>query len=286
MRIGVDIGGTGVRAAVVEDGVIRGTVRSVPLLDRTPARVVQVVADLARDLGASHLGVGMPGFVHRGVVLGSPNFPGWQNTDLQGQLRRATGVPVLVGNDANVAALGAWIERGRPGDLIVITLGTGVGGGVIVDGRSLVGARGAGAEIGHIPVGGSRRCGCGGLGCLETWCGTVGLIAAAAELGVTVDNGAAVVRAARAGEAWANQVLAQAAAALGRALVALVNLFNPEVIVIAGGLAAAQGALAPAVDWLQEHAIRPSAELVEVVWGGRADRWAILGAAALQEVSR
>ncbi|TVQ91005.1 MAG: ROK family protein [Deltaproteobacteria bacterium] len=281
MIVGVDIGGSGVRAARVEQGRIVDEIRRVGLDDREPNHVVQIVASLARELGATALGVGVPGFVHRGVVLGSPNFPSFDRLPLQDLLQEATRLPVIVGNDANVAALGVWAERGGREDLILLTLGTGVGGGVVLGGRLLEGAGGTGAELGHLHVGGERRCGCGGLGCLETWCGTVGLLAIAAERGQKLSDGAAIVKAAEQGQEWAVEVLGQASLHLGKGLISLVNLFNPEVIVLAGGLAEAGHWFQPAERYMRRYAILPSAELVQVVWGGRADRWAILGAGAL-----
>jgi glucokinase len=280
VRIGVDIGGSGVRAARVQGGAFASEIVARPLVDRSPARVLDAVADAIAPLGPAPVGVGVPGFVHRGVVLGSPNFPGWEGYDLQAALHARLGVPVAVGNDANVAALGAWAERGGDELLVLLTLGTGVGGGVVVDGRPLVGAGGTGAELGHLFVGGARRCGCGGVGCLETWCGTVGLCAAARERGVEVADGETVVAAADAGEPWALEVLAGAALHLGRALVSLVNVFNPDVVVIAGGLAAARRHLVSAEDHLRVHGVPPSVARARIVWGGRAERWAILGAAA------
>lgn len=151
----------------------------------------------------------------------------------------------------------------------------------MIGGRLLVGAGGTGAELGHIHVGGDRACGCGGAGCLEMWCGTVGLKAAALERGRAVLDGEEVIEAARAGEIWAVEVIQAAAEHLGKGLVSLVNVFNPDVVVIAGGLAQAGDLLAPAETWLRARAVPPSASRARLVWGGRADRWAILGAGAL-----
>jgi glucokinase len=279
VRVGVDIGGSGVRAARVDGGALASPIAARPAPAPSPEALVEAVASLAAELGATGVGVGVPGFVHDGVVLGSPNLPWLAGVDLRAALVERAGVPVAVGNDANVAALGAWAERGATEDLVVLTLGTGVGGGVVVGGRLLVGAGGTGAELGHIYVGGERSCGCGGVGCLETWCGTVGLRAGAAERGFRVSDGLDVVAAADAGEPWALDVLAEAATHLGFGLITLVNVFNPDAVVIAGGLAGARHHLGAAERALA-HAVPPSAARVRIAWGGRADRWAILGAAA------
>ncbi len=287
MRIGVDIGGSGVRAAPVQAGAIAGSVVRRRLPDRDPATVVRTVCDAVHAIGRpTAVGVGVPGFVRDGVVLGSPNFPGWEGEDLRGRLAGALGVPVSLANDANVAALGAWRSRGASEDLVLLTLGTGVGGGLVLGGRLWEGSGGTGAEVGHIHVGGTRRCGCGGVGCLETFVGTAGLRREAAARGLAIADGAELVDHAEAGHPIARALLAEAAEHLGKGLVTLVNLLAPDVIVLAGGLAAARTWLAPAEAWLRTHGVPPSVERVQVVWGGRAETWAIVGAAALGEDPR
>src|SRR5690606_9838612 len=251
-RIGVDIGGSGVRAGLVEDGrVVRSVCEALP--ERSVEGVVATVARAVDRLGVQGpVGVGVPGFVHRQAGIASPNFPAWRDVPFGDVLAQRLGRSVFVENDANCATLGIWRERGRPEHLVALTLGTGVGGGVISEGRLLRGARGTGAELGHIYAGGDAPCGCGGIGCLEQWCGTVGLrrVAVAAVLAV-VDGGVLVVAAER-GWVGAAQVLRRAAEGLGRGLVTLVNVFNSDVVVIAGGLARADAWLAPPSEaWLR-----------------------------------
>jgi len=280
MAIGVDVGGTGVRAAVVHHGHA-GEAVSEPLVDRRVDTVLGSIRALVSQLdpgGCLPVGVGVPGFVRDGVVLGSPNFPLWKAVPLRERLVSDLGRHIVVENDANAATLGAWDARG---DLVLLTLGTGVGGGVVSAGRLLRGAGGTGAELGHLFVGGRRRCGCGGEGCLETWVSTSGLCRSAADLGHSVCDGEGVITAADAGEGWAVTVCQQAARALGRGLVTLVNLFNPDKLVITGGLARAEHQLAAGAErWLRERAVRPSADRVSVTWEPDAQMFAIPGAAA------
>jgi glucokinase len=291
--IGIDIGGTGLRAATIShsneigpvrlwrfpDGPPGADGRSQP--DRSVARVVETVCEAVAALGgADRVGAGVPGFVHDGTVLGSPNFPTWNQVPFRRLLEARLGVPVAVENDANCAALGAWHQRGRAGDLILLTLGTGVGGGAVVDGRLLRGAGGTGGEFGHIWMGGDTACGCGGVGCLETWVSNHAFVRLAAERGAIATSGQDVVEAAGRGESWAEDVLQTSGVALGRALTTFVNLFNPDEVVLCGGLTAAERWLAPpARAWLTRHGVRPSVERVRIVWEGRADAFAILGAA-------
>jgi glucokinase len=279
--IGIDVGGSGVRAAVVH-GTGVGKVRRVALPTREVRDVVEATVACVAGLGVTvaGIGVGMPGFVSEGVVHASPNFPAWKDVRLAGLLRARLGMQVHVENDANAAAYGAWWRLGGRQDLVQLTLGTGVGGGVVQGGRILRGAGGTGAELGHIYVGGTRRCGCGGIGCLETWASTVGLRAAAAERGVQVDDGEQVVAAAREGQGWALEVLHEAGEALGRGMTTLVNVFNPDVLRVVGGLAAAADLLGPPAEgWLARHGVAVSVARVKVSWADRADEDAIVGAA-------
>jgi glucokinase len=283
--IGVDVGGSGVRAAwrapEADEGVgpIHRHRWAAPDADAVVAGIVDAVLALGGD-APDAVGVGVPGYVRGGVVRGSPNLPDLEDVDLARRLREALGVPVVVENDANAAAWGAWTARGQRESLVLLTLGTGVGGGIVSEGRLVRGA-GAGGEVGHLPIGGDRACGCGATGCLEQWVGTVGLVAAARARGLDVRDGADVVALARAGDAAATDVLDEAAWALGRGLRAFANLFDPDVIVIAGGLAAAADLLGSAEAILRAEAVRAVRDRVAVVWGGRADAWAILGAAEL-----
>jgi glucokinase len=281
-RLGVDVGGTGVRAALVSaDGQLESPIERRALADRSVQAVVAAVSALATSWGApSHVGLGIPGFVRSGRVLASPNFPEWQDVPIGEHLEAVLRCPVSVENDANAAAYGAWLARGACQDLVLLTLGTGVGGGVVSGGRLLRGAGGTGGEVGHIYVGGVARCGCGGVGCLETWCSDVGFSRLAEEYGHSGLRAAEVVARADAGESWAEQACERVAEHLGRGLVTLVNLFNPDLLVLSGGLAAAQHRLNPGAQrWFQAHGIAASVEWVRWEWEGRADAFAITGAA-------
>lgn len=280
MDLGVDIGGSGVRVGVVAPDGSVSDVRRTTLADRDPDTVIDAVVSAIGERRPARLGVGVPGFVQGRTVLASPNFPAWKGLDLGERLEARLGVPVAVENDANAAALGAWHRRGGRGDLVLLTLGTGVGGGIVTGGRLLRGATGTGAEVGHLWAGGERPCGCGGQGCLETWCSTQGLRRAAAEAGHAVNDGLEVVEAARAGIPWAADAVREAGRRLGIGLVTLVNLFEPDVIALAGGLSLARDLLEPPAEaWLRRYGIRPNATRVALEWLGRADDLAIAGAA-------
>jgi len=278
-NIGIDIGGSGLRAAVVQEGKM-GPIVSHSLVDRSVDRVVDAVATLVHKLRPSgRIGVCLPGFIQAGVVRASPNFPSWSEVPMASKLADRLGRPVSVLNDANAAALGAWSCRGEREDLVLLSLGTGVGGGVVIDGRLLLGSGGTGAELGHIHVGGERACGCGARGCLETWISTTGLLSAARQRGQEAADGQDIVRRADAGERWAIEICDAAAGALGRGLVSLVNIFNPDTVLLTGGLARARHRFEPlALATLKAGAIGPSLEQVELVWGPRSEEFSIIGA--------
>lgn len=285
--VGIDIGGSGVRAGVVDgEGRVHDVVR-VRLDDRRAGTVVDAVAAAVGDRPAERIGVGVPGFVRGRVVVASPNFPDWRDLPLGDLLERRMGVPVVVENDANAAALGAWRELGGEGDLVLLTLGTGVGGGIVTGGRLFRGSTGTGAELGHVHVGGDRPCGCGGVGCLEQWCSTNGLRASAREAGHDVADGQQVVEACRRGEAWAVEAVREGGRRLGIGLVTLANVLEPDVFAFAGGLSLAQDLLEPpALDWLRRYGIRANVERLRFHWLGRADHLAIAGAAASAAAAR
>lgn len=278
--MGIDIGGSGVRGAVVDpDGKVVELAR-VSLRDREVETVLDAIEEVIGDRRPSTIGVGMPGFVRAATVIASPNFPEWREVDLQALIESRCGCPVLVMNDANAATYGAFQRLGDGRDLLLLTLGTGVGGGIVSQNRLVTGRRGTAAEVGHIYVGGDVLCQCGGRGCLEMWCSTKGLIRQAAECGHPVDSGEAVINAADEGEEWAQRVLEHTGMLLGRGLTTLTNVFAPEHIVLAGGLALAERWLhAPAHAHWSESAIGANVEGVTWQWWGRADDLAIRGAA-------
>jgi glucokinase len=180
--IGMDLGGTTFKAlAVSPDGTVLGRVQDDTRAAREPGAVVHSMVEALQQLQAdvaspTHppmaIGFGVPGIVDlpAGLVRRSPNLPGWQNFDLRAALQPSLSVPFTIENDANAAAVGeAWLGAGRGlQHFLMLTLGTGVGGGVIIAGKILHGAQGYAGEIGHTVVDpNGPLCGCGSHGCLE-----------------------------------------------------------------------------------------------------------------------
>ncbi len=178
--VGVDLGGTNLRVAAVDsDGAILQRVSIPAVYDCGPERVVEdivrVIGSVRGPLGAAGLrgvGIGVPGFIdtETGVVMEAANLPGFQDFPMRDEVQKHLGTPIILENDANAAALGEmWMGAGRDvKDLMLITLGTGVGGGIVSDGKILHGSRGMAGEIGHMTVyPDGNPCGCGNCGCLE-----------------------------------------------------------------------------------------------------------------------
>jgi glucokinase len=282
--IGIDVGGTKIAGAVVdaEGGIVAR--RLVPTESQEPASIVSAIVKVARELNASApataaVGVGAAGLVDvkRGVILGAPNLA-YRNVPVRDTLSDRLGLPAIVDNDANVAALAeAMYGAGRDaGDQIMITVGTGIGGGIIIDGRIYRGHYGVGAELGHIVIDPDGPvCGCGNRGCWEAVASgkAIGRLArqrveggAGADILAAVGGdldaitGELVGESAVAGNAFARDVLAEIGRYLGIGFASIVNIFDPEVIVVGGGAAAGSGELllAPARDAMLAHVLGPS----------------------------
>jgi glucokinase len=302
-HIGVDLGGTNARLALVAEGGIVDSLRFATEAQAGPADLLRRLAGAAREMAAraegmgltvAGLGVACPGVLDRtaGAVRFSPNLPGWRDIPLVSELTRLTGMPVALENDANLYALGEHRFGGGRGraDLACLTLGTGVGGGLILEGRLVVGPLGCGGELGHTLVEpGGRRCGCGARGCLEAYASAtglaVGLKEALAQGEATAlkpgDDPERMARAAGAGDALALHLYAQAGRALGRAVANLVAMAGLDLIILGGGLAAAW----PLMEHPARHELAARLRLVdpariEMVVGGLGGKASLLGAAA------
>ena len=261
---GVDIGGTTVKLGLFRtDGTLLDKWEIPTRKEDDGAHILPDVADAIKGKIAEKaidpsdvqgVGVGVPGPVTpEGVVRKCVNL-GWGVFNVEDTLSELTGYPVKAGNDANVAALGEmWQGAGKGAtNIVMVTLGTGVGGGVIVDGHIVAGATGAGGEIGHIPVRDDETlvCGCGKQGCLEQYASATGVVtltkralAASDEPSSLRDLSEVTAKdtfdAAKAGDQLAREVLEQCGEILGKGLAAVACVVNPETFVIGGGVSKA-----------------------------------------------
>jgi glucokinase len=308
LACGIDVGGTKIAGGVVDrSGTILEELRVESPATDVPA-IEEAIEKLVTELRTRHpieaVGVGAAGYIDkaRAVVLFAPNLA-WRDLDLKADLESTLGLPVVIENDANAAAWGEFqYGAGHDvDDLLLVTVGTGVGGGVVLDGSLYRGAFGVGAEIGHmrvVPDG--IRCGCGNKGCFEMYASGTALVRearAAARSGslLAADvleraggdpeaiTGPLVTEAARAGDAFAIEQLASLGRWLGEGIASLAAVLDPAVVVIGGGVSAADDLLleptrAAFATQLTGRGHRPMLEIRKARLGNRAG---LIGAADL-----
>jgi len=301
--IGVDLGGTNLRTALLSaDGDIldkrKEPTHAADGWKKVVARLVDNInqqREIARQRGqhVMAVGVGAPGVIRmdKGIVVKSPNFPDWNNLPLRDELEKVLHVPVIIENDANAAALGEqWRGAGCGIDsMILLTLGTGVGGGIILNNKIWQGADGMAGEIGHmtlIPDG--RPCGCGNTGCLEMYASARGIVQSYREAsGITETTQASevtsemVYRAARNGDSVALQVMKDMGRLLGIGIASLINIFNPQMIVLGGGVKDSWDLFIGAThEEVMRRAFQVPAERTKIVPSLLGDDAGMIGAAA------
>ncbi len=309
LYVGIDLGGTNLKLGVVTaDGQVRARHSTPTEADRGPdhviARMAQGVRDLCAkadlDLGAVPVvGIGSPGPLdtRSGVVLFTPNLPGWDHVPLRDRLSDALGRPAVLENDANAAAYGEFrCGAGRDvDDMVLLTLGTGVGGGLVLGGRLFRGTSDTGAELGHVIVQrGGRPCGCGARGCLEAYASATAVVAwtrerlAAGEASSLADTEdltcKTVFDAADAGDALAAAIVAETADYLATGIASILHVLNPPRVVLTGGMMGAGDA------WLERiragvraTAFQRAADVCDIRWSVLGGDAGILGAALAAE---
>ncbi len=297
IALGLDLGGSSVKWGLV---TTRGEVlhhESRPIIDRSPEKVASVLRDVVGEgieQGGGRvtgIGIGSPGLIDitRTVVRLSPNFPLWHDVELAGMVGPATnGLPLVIENDANLLVYSEtrWGAAKGLRDVIVLTLGTGVGGGVMVDGELLRGTYGGAGELGHIPLDfNGPVCGCGSRGCLEVFCNIDGTLRAAEETYAPEDPPAdpqALSEAAQDGDVRALETWRRVGFHLGVGVAALVNIFNPSIILIGGGISAAgEFLLKPARKVAAQRSYAPNWEQVKFRLAELGAQSGMIGAAAL-----
>ncbi|MDZ4861870.1 MAG: ROK family protein [Gemmatimonadota bacterium] len=298
--IGVDLGGTNiVSGCVAEDGSAVYGVRSVPTgaEEGADAVVQRIIASARATITAAQvevpglevigLGIGAPGplKIDTGIVLLTPNL-GWVNMPLRQRLADGLGLRAALDNDANCAVLGEWWRGAAQGtrNAVGLTIGTGIGGGIIIGGRLYHGASDIAGEIGHMTIDvHGRRCKCGNYGCVEAYASGPNIALRAVE---AIESGSAsslpgyvggdlrqvtaqlVYEAAKAGDELALDVVRDTARFLGAAVANLINIFNPEAIVVVGGVTlAGEHLFEPLRREVTRRAFKPAVEVCRIVPG-------------------
>ncbi|HEX3353130.1 MAG: ROK family protein [Terriglobales bacterium] len=273
--IGVDLGGTNLRiAAVSQQGDLMEKVTLGTRVSLGKDHVIREMCDAIRATATKYrgagalqgIGIGVPGIIDMktGMLRESPNLPGWAESPVQAEIEQLLGARVILENDANVAALGEkWLGAARDfDDMIMLTLGTGVGGGIVLEGRIWHGMTGMAGEFGHMTVEpDGPQCGCGNRGCVEQYASATAVVRMAKEaiasgrapaLATAANsdpefNAKAVYNLAIQGDEEARKIFGRFGRALGICIANLVNAFNLPIYVVGGGVSSAWEAFSPFV---------------------------------------
>ncbi len=306
--LALDIGGTKLAAGVVDGGgQLHSFLFEPSRAEEGPERVLERLFELGRsavsaselgwdEIAAVGIGCGGPLDAERGVLIAPPHLPGWHDVPVTSLAEHAYDRPAMLDNDATAAACGEHRYGAGAGTLnmVYLTISTGVGGGVVVGGRLYRGAGGNGGELGHVTVDWhGRRCrGCGRDGCLEAYVSGTSIAERAREA-LTRDGSSAlagardltaadVAAAARAGDALAMEVWEETVFALACGLTSIVNLFDPELVVVGGGVSrSGEQLLGPVREWVRANAIAPAGRAMDIVPAALGDQVGVVGAAAI-----
>jgi glucokinase len=308
--LALDVGGTKLAAGVVSpDGTVQSFGQIATAVGEGPAAVVKRLLDLGEHAlaesglvsvagrsGIAAVGVGCGGPLdpRTGVILGPPGLPGWDEVPLGRMVAERFGLPTYVENDATAAALGenrwgGWDVR----SLVYLTVSTGFGGGVVLDGKLFRGAAGQGGELGHVVVDWQgRECGCGARGCAEAYVSGTSIARRATEAvagrpdsiltqlaAITAKD---VAEQALAGDELARALWDETTAMLGRMVAVLINVCEPELVVLGGGVTrAGRQLLDPVREAALRQAMPPAAAACDVALSHHGDAVGVLGAAAI-----
>jgi glucokinase len=319
--VGVDLGGTNiVTGAMPEDGRREIAIRSEPtrsaqgaeaVVDRIARMIDTTIAETIAETGARRsdfigVGIGSPGPLDttRGVVLLTPNL-GWRDFPLRDEIVARVGLPATLDNDANCATLGEWWRGAARGarNAIGMTIGTGIGGGLIIDGKLFHGASDVAGELGHTTIDSTgRRCKCGNYGCLEAYASGPAIADRArealggAEASMLPDmvggnleliTAQTVYDAAKHGDVLAREVVRETARFLGAGVANMLNILNPNIVVVMGGVTHAGDALMdPLRAEVRRRAFRPAVDACEIRLGMLPGTAGVVGAVATFKSSR
>lgn len=307
--IGMDLGGTNIKTSLfTKDFSVVAEQRTPTMVSLGSEGVLQRMADNIRELllkaGAAAeevevMGMGVPGLldIEKGISLFSPNFPQWENVPIAGWFKERLGIPVFIDNDVRVNLYGECYFGAGKGkkNVVLLTLGTGLGAGVMIDGHILYGATGSMGEIGHMNMyREGRPCRCKSSGCLGRYVSALGLLRTvkekieAKEKTVLTDwvkdpeeiTAEMVSRAFDEGDQLAREAMEETGEILGFGLVNVINLYNPECVIIGGGMSAAgERLLSKAREVVDTHALEISRKACTIVTASLGDASGMLGAA-------
>jgi glucokinase len=311
--IGVDLGGTKILAGVFNHtlesiGTAKLSTKSQRGVDKVVERIARCVQDAADEADLSMkqiagVGIGAPGAVDfdSGTVIFAPNLEGWKEVPLKKDLEKALGVPVFVENDCNIAALGVYVAelKSKPRSMVGIFVGTGIGGGLVVNGELYSGYCHTAGEIGHMVLDVSGpKCGCGNKGCFEALASRTAIFQ---QIKAGVKDGEKTIlsemlgndledlrsgdlrKAIRRGDKFVDRIIEGASEYIGIATANLINILNPEVVVLGGGVieALADEMMSVIVETAKDYAMPGTMKGVEIIPSKLGDNAGITGAAVL-----
>jgi glucokinase len=293
--LGVDFGGTRIKAGIVRGAEIERSQSIDTRAGAEPRVILDAIAELVLglDRAPTSVGIAIPGECDAsGRCYRLPNVPGFEGMPIADELVRRLGCPVTLENDATTAALGEMLEgHGRTHEsFVMVTLGTGVGGGLVIDRTLRRGRHGFGGELGHVPIDRSKDapvCNCGLRGCVEAFAGTKAVLARAASLGCKAKDMRGLAEEANSGSAHALTVWDEMGTALAWMLTAIQNVLDLDAVVFSGGVSASFHTLIePAVRrTLRERAYAPPLGEVPLLVSELGDRAGIVGAANLPRIA-
>lgn len=297
-QVGVDVGGTNLRVGVVSRQAVIWESRRVANFsalcqNHPPAEVLAHLIDALIDVledalerfpHASSVGIGFPGFIHPRShhVLLSPNLPGLKNFEVAGPVAQRLGLPVRIINDALAAAYGEYLFSDPASEsLLYLGLGTGVGGGLVLNGRPYQGEHGVAMEAGHLIVKpGGRLCGCGNRGCLEQYASAHGLALTYRELTQTAVDADEIAKRAKAGDPHAQAAFQLAAEMLAVTLAHILKVVDITRVILGGGMSNSWSLMQPVFERHLDQQLIPALRgLIDVQVSRKGDQAGILGAA-------
>ncbi|NLV66722.1 MAG: ROK family protein [Spirochaetes bacterium] len=315
MFAGIDIGGTGIKGVITDANAKIITSSETP----TPATAQDIdfaIAGLIECMlkrcnikpnKLRAIGIGAAGSIdnRNGIAIHSPNIPAWKNYPLAEKIRSLTGTPVVLENDATVATAGAWLQENiiKYSNWIMITLGTGIGGGAVIDNRIYTGQSGSSLEVGHITIDiNGRECPCGNRGCLERYASATALVETvkkdlksfpASSLNNRIKyeklTSRMIYEEALKKDALALRSINEISTYLGFGIVNIVNILNPQAVVFGGGLSQAYKLIFPVVkEVIKKHAMTGMKEKVKLIPLRNQSRTSAMGAAkmAIERINR
>lgn len=308
MFAGIDIGGTNIKGVITDANasiITSGEIPTPGSAKKIDLTIAGLIESMARKSGVKKCkltaaGIGAAGSIdnRKGIVITSPNIPAWKNHPLAKNIKSLTGVDVILENDATVATAGAWLQDNirNFSNWIMITLGTGIGGGAVVDNRIYTGQSGSSLEIGHMTIDmNGKRCACGNRGCLERYASATALVETAEGYLKSFPGSSLhkriiseklsarmIYEEALKNDALTLKCINEAATFLGYGIANLVNIFNPQAVVFGGGLSQAHKLIFPVVKSIvKERAMKGLKEHVKYIHLREQSRMSAMGAAKM-----